>query len=95
MAHGAGAIIELIDDSGWSYPVSVTRIEREHGLANVRLDPAGRHFVTVVELFAHGDLDRFEDEEDLREQVEPLVEAELATRRSGLLSRLRGLLGRR
>lgn len=95
MAHGAGAIVELIEESGWSYPVSVGRLEREHGLANVRLDPAGRHFVTVIELLSHGDLDRFEHEEDLREQVEPLVEAELATRRSGLLSRLMGLIGRR
>ena len=94
MAHGSGAVVELIEDSGWSYPVSVARLEREHGLANIRLDPAGRHFVTLVELLSHGDLDRLESEADVRERVRPLVEAELATRRTGLLSRLKGLFTR-
>lgn len=93
MSHGADAIVEIIDESDWSYPVTVRRLERVHGLDNVRLDAKGDHYVMVIELLSRGDLDRFESEADLREQVAPLVEEELSERRSGILDTVKGLLG--
>ena len=85
MAHGVDAVVELIDESGWSYPVSVERLERKHGLANVKLDGDGKYYTTLVELLSRGDLDRFDSESDLREQVEPLVDAEIRSRQSGIV----------
>ena len=94
MAHGPEAVHELIEESGWSYPVSVTRLEREHALANVQLDEKGNSAM-LSELFARGDVDRFESRSDLEEKVGELIDQELADRETGLLSRIKRTFIRR
>ena len=94
MAHGPDAVHELIEESGWSYPVSVRRLEREHALANVQLDEEGNSAM-LSELFAHGDIDRLESRSDLDEKVGELVEQELAARKTGLFGRIKRTFLRR
>lgn len=87
MAHGPDAVHELIEESGWSYPVSVRRLEREHALANVRLDDRD-NYIMLGELLADVEGNRFESRTDLRRKVEPVVEERSRARRSGVLARL-------
>lgn len=93
MTHGPEAVHELIEESGWSYPVSVRRLEREHALANVQLDAKG-HSIMLSELLLDADVDRFESREDLERKLEPVFREEIASRTDGLLGRVkRSLLG--
>lgn len=94
MAHGPEAVHELIEESGWSYPVSVQRLERKHALANVQLDEKGNSAM-LSELFARGDFDRFESRSDLDEKVGELIEKELATRDTGIFGRIKRTFIRR
>jgi hypothetical protein len=94
MAHGPEAVHELIEESGWSYPVSVHRLERKHALANVQLDEKGNSAM-LSELFVRGDFDRFESRADLDEKVGAVIERELAERETGLLSRIKRTFIRR
>ena len=94
MAHGPDAVHELIEESGWSYPVSVGRLEREHALANVQLDERGNSAM-LSELLARGDVDRFESRADLEEKVRPMIDSELASRDTGLLGRIKRTFIRR
>lgn len=93
MTHGPEAVHELIEESGWSYPVSVRRLEREHALANVQIDAEGQS-IMLSELLLDADVDRFESREDLERKLEPVFEEELVSRSNGLLGRVkRSLLG--
>ena len=94
MAHGPDAVHELIEESGWSYPVSVRRLERKHALANVQLDESGNSAM-LSELFARGDFDRFESRSDLEEKVGSVIEAELAARETGIFERIKRTFVRR
>jgi MoxR-like ATPase len=87
MAHGPDAVHELIEESGWSYPVSVRRLEREHALANVRLDDRD-NYIMLGELLADVEGDRFESRDDLQRKMEPVVEERRRARRTGVLARL-------
>ncbi|WP_101296997.1 hypothetical protein [Halegenticoccus soli] len=94
MTHGPDAVHELVEDSGWSYPVSVRRLEREHALANVQLDERGNS-IMLAELLSGADVDRFESREDLDRKLRPVFEAERKERATGVIGRLkRSLLGR-
>jgi hypothetical protein len=94
MTHGPDAVHELITESGWSYPVSVRRIEREHALANIQLDEKGNS-IMVTELLSTVDADRFESREDLDRKLGPAFEAESERRKVGLIGHLkRTFLGR-
>lgn len=96
MTHGADAIHELIEDAGWSYPVTVSRLERQYALSNVALDAKGNHMIMVSELFVDADVDRFESRGDLEAKLEPVIEREIDARRTGIVGRLkRTFLGRR
>lgn len=92
MTYGLDAIHELIEDSGWSYPVTVTRLEREHALENVKLDEDGQHMIMVSELFVDNDVDRFESREDLERKLEPIIESEIRSRQVSLSARLKQAL---
>lgn len=89
MTHGPDAIHELVEESGWSYPVSVRRLEREHALANIQLDEKGNS-IMLGELLADADVDRFESREDLDRKLGPVFERESEARRSGILGRMKG-----
>lgn len=91
MTHGPQKIAELIEESGWSYPVSVTRLEREHALTNILIDEKGDSMM-LGELLAQGDIDRFEDEDDLYEKLEPLFEQERQRRSVGLLGKIKQMV---
>lgn len=94
MTHGPDTVHQLITESGWSYPVSVRRLEQEHALANVQLDEKGRS-VMLTELLSDADIDRFEDHTDLRRKLEPVFEREIESRRVGIIGRIkRSLLGK-
>jgi len=94
MTCGPEAVHELVAESGWSYPVTVRRLEREHGLANVPLDERGNS-ITLMELLERVDADRFDDREDLARTLDPVIEAELRSRRTGIVGKLkRTFLGR-
>lgn len=89
MAYGPDAIHELVEESGWSYPVSVNRLDREHALENVQLDERGNS-IMVGELLAAADAERFESREDLERKLGPVVERESRSRRKGIFGRVKG-----
>lgn len=91
MTYGPKTVAELIEENGWSYPVSVTRLEREHALMNVSIDEKG-HSMMLGELLAEGDVDRFEDEDDLYEKLEPLFEGERQKRSVGIVGKIKQLV---
>ena len=88
MTHGPKKVAELIEEEGWTYPVSVSRLEREHALTNVSIDKKG-HSMMLGELLAKGDVDRFEDEDDLYEKLEPLFEQERQQRNVGIVGKIK------
>jgi len=88
MTYGPKKIVDLIEESGWSYPVTTTRLERKHALANIRIDERGNSMM-LGELLAEGDIDRFEDEDDLYVKMEPLFEAERRKRNVGIIGKLK------
>ncbi|MFC6734233.1 MULTISPECIES: hypothetical protein [unclassified Haladaptatus] len=88
MAYGPDAIIELIDEAGWTYPVTVRRLESEYSLANVQVDAKGNS-IMLAELFLDADVDRFESEADLRRKLEPIFKAESKSREKSLVGRLK------
>lgn len=88
MTYGPDAVHELIEESGWSYPVSVRKLEGEHALANVQLDAKGRS-IMLSELLLDADADTFENRDDLERKLEPVFEEEIESRQSGFLSRVK------
>lgn len=88
MTHGPDAVHELVAESGWSYPVSVRRLEREHALANVQLDEEGNS-IMLAELLSQADVDRFESREDIGSKLGPVFEAESERRNVGLFGRIK------
>lgn len=90
MTHGTDAVVELVDETDLSYPLSVRRLLAEQALANVELDAKGNS-LTLSELLGSTDLREFESEADLRRKVEPVVERHRAERHRTLLDRLVGL----
>lgn len=94
MTHGPDAVHELIVESETSYPVSVRRLEEEHALSNVEIDKKG-HSMMLAELLSQADVNRFEDEADLRRKLQPFFERERQRRHVGIFGRLkRVFLGR-
>src|SRR6056297_1670655 len=91
MIPGPEKVAELVEEEGWSYLVSVTRLEREHALTNVSINKKGDS-IMLGELLAQGDLDRFEDEDDLYEKLEPLFEEERQRRDVGLIGKIKQLV---
>lgn len=91
MAYGSEAIHELIRDAGWSYPVTVRRLEREYALENIKLDEDGEYMIMVTELFLDTEIDRFESREDLDRKLEPVIDAEIESRRPSFFGRLKRL----
>ncbi len=91
MTYGPKQIADFIEESGWSYPVTTTRLERKHALANIRIDERGNS-VMLGELLAKGDIDRFEDEDDLYVKMEPLFEAERRERNVGIVGKLKRMV---
>lgn len=93
MTHGPDAVHELVEESGWSYPVSVRRLEREHALANVQVDEEGNS-IMLAELLSQTDIDRFESREDLDSKLGPVFESESERRAVGVFGRIkRAFLG--
>jgi len=90
MSYGVDAIHDLIVEAGWSYPVSVQRLEREYALTNVEIDEKG-HSTMIVELLDRVEANEFESESDLRQKLEPALEAEQSQRPS-LLDRLKTMI---
>lgn len=86
--HGADAVAEIIEDAGWSYPVSVRKLLNEYALHNIRLDSNG-NTVMVGEIVSPDDVREFTSEEDLKRKLEPLFEEHRAERTTGLLERVR------
>ncbi|MFC6823724.1 hypothetical protein [Halopelagius fulvigenes] len=88
MAHGPDAVHELVSESGWSYPVSVRRLEREHALANVQLDEDGNS-IMLAELLSETNVDRFESRDDLEAKLGPVFESESRRRKVGFFGRIK------
>lgn len=88
MTHGPDAVHDLVTESGWSYPVSVRRLEREHALANVQVDEKGNS-IMLAEVLGQTDVDRFESREDLVTKLGPVFEAESKQRNVGLLGHIK------
>lgn len=88
MTYGTDAVHELVEESGWSYPVSTRRLNREHALTNINLDAKGNSLM-VGELLGMADADRFESREDLEAKLGPVVEAESRRRNVGILGRIK------
>lgn len=94
MTYGPDAIHELIEESGWSYPVSVRRLEDEHALANLHIDEKGNSLM-LSELFVDANIDKFDSRADLERKLDPLFEREREARRVGIVGRIkRAFLGR-
>ena len=88
MTHGPDAIHELIADSGWSYPVEIRRLEREHAFANVELDEQGNS-ITVAELLEGVDAKQIESRDELQRLFRPVFEREAETRQVGIIGRIK------
>lgn len=94
MTHGPDAVHELIEESGWTYPVSTRRIENEHALANLHIDEKGNS-IMLSELLVDANVDGFDSYEDLKHKLEPVFERERQARRVGIIGRIkRAFLGR-
>lgn len=91
MTYGPQKIAELVEESGWSYPVTTTRLERKYALENVQIDEKGNS-IMLGELLSNTDVDRFEDEDDLYVKLEPLFEAERQERHVGVLGKIKQLV---
>ena len=89
MVYGPDAVHELVEESGWTYPVSANRLDREHALANVQIDEKGNS-IMVGELLSAAEADRFESREDLERKLGPVFERESRSRRKGILGRMKG-----
>lgn len=90
MTYGTDAVVELVEERGWSYPVSVTRLEREFALTNVHVDTKGNS-IMLGELLTEVDGNQFADEADFRGKLEPVFEAERERRRTGVLGSVKKL----
>lgn len=88
MGHGPDAVHELIDESGWSYPVSTRRLERSMPMENVAIDEDGNSMM-LSELLQEADVDRFEDREDLERKLGPVCRDESEARKVGILGRVK------
>ncbi|SFG85122.1 hypothetical protein SAMN04488063_3095 [Halopelagius inordinatus] len=88
MTYGPDAVHELVEESGWSYPVSVRRLEREHALANVQVDEKGNS-IMLAELLSQTDIDRFESRDDLESKLGPVFESESQRRNVGFFGRIK------
>jgi|GEM_PF-3156019 len=88
MAYGSESVRELIASSDLSYPISVSQLEREFALENITIDKRGNS-VMLVEVLKDVNADRFEDEDDLVEKLEPAFERHRRERGGGLLDRLK------
>lgn len=88
MTHGPDAVHELVEESGWTYPVSVRRLEREHALANVQVDEEGNS-IMLAELLSQADVDRFESRADLDSKLGPVFESESQRRNVGIFGRIK------
>ncbi|MFC4552868.1 MULTISPECIES: hypothetical protein [Halorussus] len=88
MTTGPDAIHELIEESGWSYPVRVRKLEREHAFANVPVDAKGNS-VMVAELLADVDAREIESRDELERLFGPVFEREAESRRVGLFGKVK------
>lgn len=88
MKYGPDAIHELAEKSGWSYPVSVRRLKREHALSNIQIDEKGNS-IMLAELLTQTEVDRFESYEDLVVKLDPVFEAEIERRNVGFIGHIR------
>ncbi|WP_225333550.1 hypothetical protein [Halomicrobium urmianum] len=88
MTYGPDAVHELIVESGWSYPVSAGRLERNMPMENVVIDETGNSMM-LSELLHDADVDRFENRDDLERKLGPVCEAESRARQSGIVDRLK------
>lgn len=89
--YGVDAVAALIEESGWSYPVSSRRLLNEHALRNIEIDARGNS-VMVGEVVDPSDVREFTSEADLDRKLTPVFEQLRAKRQRGLLSRLRRYL---
>ena len=88
MTYGPDAVHELIVESGWSYPVSVRRLEEQFPLANVSIDDDGNSMM-LSELLDAADVKRFESRVDLERKLGPVCDAESAARHLGIVGKLK------
>jgi len=88
MTVGPDAVHELIVESGWSYPVSSRRLERNMPLENITLDEDGNSMM-LAEFLNEADVERFESREDLERKLRPVCEAESAARQTSIVGRLK------
>lgn len=91
MSYGPDAVHELIQESGWSYPVSRNRLEREHALENIQIDSKG-NTIMLAELLGKTEVERFESKEDLEEKLGPVCKEESRRRAGGIIGRIRRML---
>ena len=93
MTHGPDAVHELIEESGWSYPVSTRRLEAEHALSNLHIDEKGNS-IMLSELLVESNADKFDSREDLGRKLGPVFERHREARRVGIVGRIkRAFLG--
>jgi len=88
MTVGPDAVHELIVESGWSYPVTSRRLERNMPLKNISLDEDGNSMM-LAEFLHEADVERFESREDLERKLQPVCEAESRARQTTILGRLK------
>jgi hypothetical protein len=89
--HGVDAVAAVIEEAGWSYPVSARRLVAEHALRNVELDARGNS-VMLGEVVDPNEFREFESEADLKRKLAPVFERHREDRRTGLLGRVRRYL---
>lgn len=85
--RGVDAVAKLIEDAGWSYPVSTRRLMNEYALNNVEIDSAG-NTAMIGELVDPSDFREFTSREDLEQKLGPVFERHRDERRTGIVERI-------
>lgn len=88
MTYGTDALHELIEESGWSYPIKMQKLEQEHALADIEIDEAGNS-IMLAELLEGIDVNQIESREELERLMDPVIEQEVEDRRSGLIGKIK------
>jgi hypothetical protein len=86
--HGVDAIVELVEDAGWSYPVSTRRFLDEYALRNIEIDEQGNS-IMVGEVVDPNEFREFTGEDDIERKLTPVFERLRTERQSGIVGRLR------
>ena len=88
MKSASDTVIQIIHEAGWSYPVSVRRIENHRPMTNIAIDESGNSMM-LSELLNRAEINKFRSPDHVEEVLTELCLVESQHRRVGLLGKLK------